>query len=1283
MNDFVENLRSVPMTAVQIAMLRRTLGGEDGANIEQVEMVFGGNVAPDRVVAAWDSTVARTAALRVAFRFEAGEPAGLQALPAPAKIQVERAAPESWSAWLADDRRKSLPLDGGCPWRATFWPEARRFVWTFHHALLDGRSIARILAAFQERLGGGADPGELKWTAVRLPTAEEIAAAGEFHRAAFADVTAGQLEFPSDLAGTPAKVSRTLGAAMVSRLEDAARRMDSTAATLVTWAWGQAISLAAGAPRVAVGQVRSGPSQPAAAGFSMATVTLVIERAAGDPVETALRNFRERLLEMRRIEHVPLEDLPAGIFQETGGPWPGGIVMVSRGTMQREAARGSAVESLVLHEQGGETLLASAWIHPELTLEVDVDGTVFGPEAAECLVAQWAAIVRALATENFPTARDFTTLTPEMRESLDRWETSGPPAGHRHFAAAWKRSVEKFRDRPALVFGDLVWSYADLDARAEHLAAALEASGIGAGATVASILWQRKHVALVQIAVARVGAIHVPLDPALPENRIRTILADAQPQLLLSDDPAQCRELSPRIVPVDGGTGEICTAPLPDDPRTALSILYTSGSTGRPKGVMMVHGGVTNEGFAMAGLAEIQAGDRVLQFASPGFDASLEEMTITLLSGAALFPRPEILATDLDEFHNFLGSSGITVLDLSTAHWVAWCAWMGSEGKTIPACVRSVIIGGERAAATAIAAWFRVGGCKHLLINTYGPTEASVVGTAELIRGDWNEPGDPAIGRPLAGVHARVGDAAGNRVLAGAAGELWLGGICVGDGYWQRPDLTAAAFHEFDGRLWYRTGDRVCWDADGKLRFLGRWDDQLKIRGNRVEPNEVIRVLEAFPGVVTAFAGPAKNPDGSILLGAWVRWESGPQDGWSGELAAHAAAHLPAAAVPSRWAAVAEFSLTERGKLDRSTLPEPILTASTRSDSGPPATPTEKRLAQIWSELLGISVVGRGESFFELGGHSLMALQLFARIGREWSIRIPMAMLMQAPSPRLLGALIDEKISAPVAVETARPVIVPVREEGEKLPLFCIHGGDGGVFFYLNLAAEMPPGRPLLAIESPALSAEGEVDNASVEETAVSYFELIRERQPTGPYHLAGYSFGGLLVIEVARSLIAAGESVAFAGLFDTVNPATPIREYSLMERIEVYWESQERESFRRRISRLLIRAREGIATHLRVKGELRAVRSGAITEPYSEARMLQVRESHWLAMKRYQPALLDARITLFKSNVVDDKFEIPDDYGWQPAVASLEVVNVPGKHLDMFDMPHVRELSVEIAKRL
>jgi thioesterase domain-containing protein/acyl carrier protein len=400
-------------------------------------------------------------------------------------------------------------------------------------------------------------------------------------------------------------------------------------------------------------------------------------------------------------------------------------------------------------------------------------------------------------------------------------------------------------------------------------------------------------------------------------------------------------------------------------------------------------------------------------------------------------------------------------------------------------------------------------------------------------------------------------------------------------------------------------------------------------------------------------------------------------------LAAYAAAHLPTAAIPTRWALVEEFKLTERGKLDRRHLPEPLLTASTHVSSDPPATDTEKWLARSWSGLLGIQTIGRDESFFELGGHSLAALQLFAGIAREWKIRIPMSALIQAPTPRMLGDLIDRQIAGDDIMQDGHSIIVSIRPAGHLPPLFCIHGGDGGVFFYRDLAELLPPGRPLFAIESPSLASKEKVQSVSVEETAAKYVAALLQQQPTGPFYLLGYSYGGLLVFEIARLILAKGHEIAFVGLCDTINPAESVREYTLMERARVFWNSQEKQHWIRKAGRLLERVGEGVCTHLQVRKQRYAARSSRISEPHSETRMLQVREAHLISMNSYQPSPLGCHVTLFKSKAPDDKFDIPDDYGWSSLAKSLEVIEVEGRHLTIFSKNHVGVLAREITERL
>ena len=1263
-------------------MLRSSLVEPDGASVQQVVVTFLAGTAADSIVRAWERTVAETEALRIAFEINDGEPVGIIPLRIENGLRVEANPPADWETWLESDRQRALRLDGGRPWRAVFWPSLNKLVWTVHHALLDGRSITAIVRAFRDRVAGQ-EPGPLRLKEWSVPDPLQVEAAQAHYRVQLGRVEEGGLEFPGDSAGRRCVLRRRLGRQMADRLEAVAVSMESSSATLITWAWGQAVLRASGLQATAIGQVRSGPRQPGSAGFSMNTLTVVVERAAAGPLEGELRQFRRQLQAMRRFEAVSPLDVLTDRLGENGGPWPGGILMVEHGTLAHQVGLGNRIESITMLERSNETLLASAWIRPELELEVEVSGIPFGPVTAETLLDLWEGILGVLVQTEAPHATDLDALPAAMQARLSAWESGGEPLDHRHLAQVWRESVAAFGPQTAILGPEGPLSYDQLDARVAHLAARLEDHGVTRGTVVACLLKERPRLAEVLLALSRLGAIYLPIDADLPDLRRRTILEDATPALILSEARETVEAYGFPMLEVDGAVGRVPSGPMPDEPRDPLAMLYTSGSTGVPKGVIMVHGGIINECRCAIDLAKLGPGDRLLQFASPGFDTCLEELIAPLISGATLVPRPERIKTDLIEFQRFLEFSQITVLDLPTAHWAAWSSWMAAEGGSVPRCVRATIIGGERATAAALGDWFRATTDEQVLINTYGPTEASIAATGEFIRGDWSESGDPAIGRPFPGLLARVADSQGRPLPVGAAGELWLGGIAIGPGYWRRPERSAQVFRQLEGTSWYRTGDRVYWDDQGRLHFIGRKDDQLKIRGNRVEPREVTRVLESYPGVTAAHAGPVKRPDGSVALGAWIRWETAPDSAWPSRLAAFAAERLPAAAVPSRWCAVDTFELNERGKLDRHRLPEPLLTGSNLTTTEPPATPTEAFLASIWCDLLNVSVVGRDESFFELGGDSMAALRLFARIHTERRLRVPMATLIQAPSLRQLGKAMDLFAPAEEPAATGHPLIVAMRSEGNSAPLFCVHGGDGGVIFYRQLAKHLPPDRPVFAIESPFLGTVEEVLSVPIEESAARYVSALRRIQPAGPYHLLGYCYGGLLVYEMTRILLAAGESVAFTGLVDAINPRVPLAEYSVLDRARISWRASHSPRPLGRLAHLGHRLYTAITDRARVEWQTLRARCSGHAEPYSEVRATQVRDAHLRSEESFHPQPLEAKVVLFICATENDKYVLPEDYGWSTLVKQQETIKVPGKHLTIFDEGNVSVLAQEIASRL
>jgi hypothetical protein len=362
---------STPRLApLQRVMLRDTLaGGAAGHHVEQVEMVLAPGLTAERVAAAWSATVARTEALRIAFLTNIGIPVGWEFVEPGNVLDLGRAVPSSWESWLEIDRRRPLLVPREVPWRAVYWHGARRFIWTFHHALLDGRSIARVLRGFLERLDSG-EPGDLAISDWSEPSPEMVALAGKM----FLDLpeipTPAVAGFPP---GPDGLAVRCLGLDATMRLESRAAALEVTAATILTWAWGQALAEALGIGAVLVEQVRAGAPRPRSAGFTMNTLPVAICLAGGDGVENNLRDLRARLLALREIESVSPDNFPPGGHPNLDGPWSS-VIMVERGTLHHAVGASDLMESLVLHEAKGETLMATAYLLPDLRLEVEGPG---------------------------------------------------------------------------------------------------------------------------------------------------------------------------------------------------------------------------------------------------------------------------------------------------------------------------------------------------------------------------------------------------------------------------------------------------------------------------------------------------------------------------------------------------------------------------------------------------------------------------------------------------------------------------------------------------------------------------------------------------------------------------------------------------------------------------------------------------------------------------------------------------------------------------------------------
>ncbi|HMB53139.1 MAG TPA: amino acid adenylation domain-containing protein, partial [Thermoanaerobaculia bacterium] len=623
-------------------------------------------------------------------------------------------------------------------------------------------------------------------------------------------------------------------------------------------------------------------------------------------------------------------------------------------------------------------------------------------------------------------------LTPEAATGTgDRLNNLSPLPVHLQVRAQAERTPEAV----AVVAGNESLTYAELLGAARAVARRLAARSVGPDDLVAVCLDRSPRLLVSMLGVHLAGAGYLPLDPAYPAERLAYLVEDSRTRLVLTD-----RRLAGELPVLSSAGAEVLAVDAADatamGPEPLLAeeldagagldrlayVIYTSGSTGRPKGVAVPHRALAAFTAASAAATRVGPADRVLQFASPSFDTSAEEIWPTLAHGGTLVLREDTMLASAASFLGRCEELGITLLDLPTAFWHQVASAVG-DGLELPASLTRVIIGGEAALAERLAEWHAGDGGGVELFNTYGPTETTVVATQWSIGSDGASglpDGRVPIGRPLPAVRAYALGAGFELVPEGATGELCLAGDHLARGYLGRPALTADAFRPDPhsaapgGRL-YRTGDLVRWRPDGHgLDYLGRRDDQVKVRGFRVELGEVEAAVSRHPGVRQAAVAAPRDASGVASLVAWVVADDGrlPDD-----LREVLRRELPDHMVPSVFVPLDEMPLNAHGKIDRAALPAPGAAAA--SDHVPPSTAAEELLAEIWAEVLDVERIGADDDFFALGGHSLRATQVVTRLAREIDLELPVRQLFMTPTLRELARNVEDRLLAEEGLEGA------------------------------------------------------------------------------------------------------------------------------------------------------------------------------------------------------------------------------------------------------------------------
>ncbi len=987
-----------PLTPLQQGMLYHALSEpHSGVDIEQMVCVLREPIDPQRLRRAWEDVVSRHAILRTAFRWETApvqEVWSLVELPwtevdLRPLSPVEREA--HFSTYLRTDREKGFTMDCApllrlCLFR--FAEEEFRLVWTFHHALLDGRSFPIVLQEVFDGPSSVRPPyrAYLDWLQKRDASASE--AYWRQQLAGFTAPTPIPVERLGDCALQPTQgdADHCLSIESTHRLRELAQAHDLTLNTLVQGAWAILLSRYSGEEDVVFGATRAcrrGHIEHADDMVGLLINTLPVRACVSSDAETIpwLKELRVQWVAMRPHEHTPLASV------QSWSEVPGGKLLFDSIVVFENYDLHTSLRALGgawlnrdfnLCEQTNFALTLAAYAGEQLRLRIEFDRHRFADAVIARLLGHLATLLEAIVTHPRQRLGDLPMLTATEQEQLiHAWNPRAPVAApektlHQLFAEQAARTP----DAIAVRCDEQQMTYAELDRRAAQVAHHLRTLGVDAEVIVGLCLERSIDLIVGVLGILKAGGAYLPIDLAYPPERLTFMLEDAQAPVVVTQTSLVARlpGHGARLVCLDAfaPTGELHDPGTPD---SLAYVIFTSGSTGKPKGCSITHRNVVRLMAATHPWFGFDERDVWTMFHSIAFDFSVWELWGPLLYGGRLIVVPHAISRSPESFLELVEREGVTVLNQTPSAFRQFIA--ADEASQRKLALRLVIFGGEALEMQSLQPWFeRHGDQCPQLVNMYGITETTVhvtyrpLGAADVQRGS-------VIGVPIPDLEVFILDAQLRPQPIGAPGEMFVGGAGLARGYLRRPELTAQRFipHPWrEGERLYRTGDLARWLPGRDIEYLGRIDQQVKIRGFRIELGEIESLLLQHSGVREAVVVARDQRLIAYLVPSCGELPP-PHD-----LRTHLKAKLPDYMVPAAFVLIDHVPLTNNGKTDLRALPDP---EPARPDTGAafvsPRTPTEEMLAAIWQRVLRLERVGIHDNFFDLGGDSILSILVVAQ----------------------------------------------------------------------------------------------------------------------------------------------------------------------------------------------------------------------------------------------------------------------------------------------------------------
>lgn len=949
-----------------------------------------------------------------------------------------------------------------------------------------------------------------------------------------------------------------------------------------------------------------------------------------------------------------------------------------------------------------------------LGMVFDYNAEIFDASTIERMLGHFKTLLEGIVANPDQPIAELPLLTAPEQHQLIEWNSKQADYAQDTCIHHWFENQAKGTpNNIAVSFENQQLTYQELNQRANQLAHYLQTLGVRSGVLVGLYVEPSLEIIVGLLGILKAGGTYVLIAPTSGQDGLAFILEDAQISLVLTQSSLveKLSEHQAQVICLDSDWEVIALHTLKNvkyytTDSTLACVNYVSASNGKPNGIAITHRNLVTHSLAISETWELTQSDRLLLILSISCDTFIESLFPCWIAGATAILQSQKLQNSAVQFFPFIAEQQISIVNISTSFWYELVKEPSVSLQTLPAILRLVMVGSEKVSRNAYLTWVEKVGKRSRWLNAYGSLETTLTATVydpETATEPSNTRSEIPIGRAIGNTQIYILDRRSQPVPIGIPGEIYISGIGTAQGYFNRPDLTSEKFipnpfSSESGAYLYKSGDLGRYLSDGNIEFLGRLDNQVKIRSFRIELAEIETILAQYPGVQKTVVITKEDVPRDKGLVAYLVPKEGETFG-SEQLLSFLQQKLPEYMLPSAFVIVDSLPLNANGQVDRKAL-RALNPTNTKIEKtfATAEDPLQLQLAEIWENLLGIHPIGIQDNFFDLGGNSLLAVRLFSQIEKTLGLNLPLAILLQSSTIEQLTNIIRQQgflleshnksknsiieVESSTSINSGKSIpwssLVPIQPNGSKPPLFCIHAIGLSVLYYRDLALHLGVNQPFYALQARGLNGK-QAPFTKLAEMAAHYVKEIQTIQPEGPYFLGGSSFGGLVAWEMAQQLVKQGQKVALLALFDTTGP-NYIKQARLEKRVSQHWDNVVKlgpnyvlEQIRNKGSWLKYKFQKNFRK-LIFKFSLRIWQ----TVPYTY-RKLTIEEANKQAAREYVLQVYPGRITVFRAEerFALEKREVDPKMGWSEMVlGGLDIQNVPGNHDSIFREPHVRTLS-------